>query len=59
METNYNHIESGIEKLFNKLDQHEDRVDTRFRTIERIMYIGFGILVTIQFAVSNGILKVD
>ena len=58
METDYSHIEHGINKLFDKLDSQQERVDSRFRTIERIMYIGFGILLTVQFAISNGIIKV-
>jgi len=58
IETDYKHIESGIDKLFNKLENHEDKVDNRFRVMERIMYIGFGILIAIQFSISSGIIKV-
>lgn len=58
METHYTHTDSMLEKLFTKLDNHEDRVDSRFRTLERIIYIGFGLLIALQFAISNGIIKV-
>lgn len=58
IETDYKHIESSLDKLFNKLDNHEDKVDNRFRAIERLIYIGFGILATVQILVSSGIIKI-
>ena len=58
IETDYKHIESSLDKLFNKLDNHEDKVDNRFRAIEKLIYIGFGILATVQILVSSGMIKI-
>lgn len=57
IETDYKHIETGMEKLFSKLDRHEEKVDGRFRTMERIIYIGFGLVLAMQFLISNGMIK--
>lgn len=58
IETNYHHLDSGIEKLFSKLDKHEEKVDSRFRTLEKMMYIGFGVVLAMQFLISSGIIKI-
>ena len=58
IETDYKHIENGLDKLFTKLDSHEDKVNTRFASMEKLIYIGFGVMLTVQVLISSGAIKV-
>lgn len=58
METNYKHIETGLEKVLNRLEAHENKVDSKFEAIQKLIYVGFGILIAIQFLVTSGVVKI-
>jgi len=58
METNAHHTETTLEKVLSRLEHHEEKVETKFDSLSKLIYIGFGILIAVQFYVSNGGLKV-
>lgn len=58
METNARHSETTLEKLLNRLEHHEEKVETKFDSLQRLIYIGFGILIAVQFFISNSGIKV-
>lgn len=59
LETNSIHTESTIEKVLSRLEKHEEKVDTKFDNLQKLIYIGFGILIAIQFIISSGMVKVS
>ena len=49
LKTNAHHTETTLDKVLNRLEHHEEKVENKFSELSKLIYIGFGVLIAVQY----------